>query len=70
MEKIKVNDTCIGCGLCVSQCEKYFEFNDEGMSHAKDIELKEEDKKEVLNIIESCPVGAIVVVEETENTEN
>ena len=59
MEKIKVNDTCIGCGLC--------EFNDEGMSHAKDVELKEEDKKEVLNIIESCPVGAIVVEEETKN---
>ena len=37
------------------------------MSHAKDVELKEEDKKEVLNIIESCPVGAIVVEEETEN---
>ena len=46
MEKIKVNDTCIGCGLCVSQCEKYFEFNDEGMSQAKDIELDENDKKE------------------------
>ena len=70
MEKIKVDDTCIGCGLCVSQCEKYFEFNDEGMSQAKDIELDENDKKEVLNIVESCPVGAIVVEEEITAEEN
>ena len=46
MEKLRVNENCIGCGLCVNQFEDYFEFNDEGMSHAKDIELKEEDKKE------------------------
>ena len=27
MEKLKVNsDICIGCGLCVSQNEEYFEF--------------------------------------------
>ena len=44
MEKIKVNDTCIGCGFCV--------------------------KKEVLNIDESCPVGAIVVEEEITAEEN
>ena len=35
MEKLKVTDSCIGCGLCVSQSEKYFEFNDEGMSRPK-----------------------------------
>ena len=29
MEKLKVNsDICIGCGLCVSQNEEYFEFNE------------------------------------------
>lgn len=65
MEKVKVNsDMCIGCGLCVSQCEKYFEFNDEGMSVAIDTPVAEDDKKEVLNIVESCPVGAIVIEEE------
>ncbi len=66
MEKIKVNDTCIGCGLCVSKKEEYFEFNDEGLSQAKDVPVKSEDKKELLNIVESCPVGAIVIEEEKE----
>ena len=34
------------------------------------IELDENDKKEVLNIVESCPVGAIVVEEEITAEEN
>jgi ferredoxin len=66
MEKLNVNDTCIGCGLCVSQMEKYFEFNDEGLSSVKQEEVNEEDKKDLLNVIESCPVGAIVIEEEKE----
>lgn len=66
MEKLKVNESCIGCGLCVSQAENYFEFNDEGLSKVKQEEVLESDKKELLNIIESCPVGAIVIEEEKE----
>ncbi len=66
MEKLKVSDACIGCGLCVSQLEKYFEFNDEGLSSVKQEEVNEEDKKDLLNVIESCPVGAIVIEEEKE----
>ena len=42
MEKLKVNENCIGCGLCVSQSDKYFEFNDEGFSRAKQEEVEEE----------------------------
>lgn len=66
MEKLKVSDACIGCGLCVSQMDKYFEFNDEGLSHVKQENVEEEDKKELLNIVDSCPVGAIVIEEEKE----
>lgn len=64
MEKIKVTEACIGCGLCVSQNEDYFEFNDEGFSRAKKEIIDEEDKKELLNIVESCPAEAIVIEEE------
>ncbi len=67
MEKLKVNDSCIGCGLCVSQMENYFEFNDEGLSNVKKEEVEPEDKKELLNIVESCPVGAIIIEDEKEN---
>lgn len=64
MEKLRVNENCIGCGLCVNQFEQYFEFNDEGLSVAKDVEINENDKKELLNIVEACPAEAILIEEE------
>ena len=64
MEKLRVTDSCIGCGLCVSQNEKYFEFNDEGMSKVKQEIIDEGDKPELLNIVESCPGEAILIEEE------
>ena len=64
MEKLVVKDTCIGCGLCVSQNEKYFEFNDEGLSQVKKEIIDDEDKNELLNLVESCPGEAIVIEEE------
>ena len=67
MEKLKVNsDICIGCGLCVSQNEEYFEFNDEGLTKAPKEIVDENDKKDLLNIVESCPVSAIVIEDEKE----
>lgn len=67
MEKLRVDaDACIGCGLCVSQNEEYFEFNDEGLSTVKKEVIDEKDKKELLNIVESCPVSAITIEEEKE----
>jgi len=64
MEKLKVTDSCIGCGLCVAQNEKYFEFNDEGFSKVKQEVIDEEDKTELLDLVESCPGEAIVIEEE------
>ncbi len=64
MEKLKVSESCIGCGLCVAQNEKYFEFNDEGFSKVKQEIIDEGDKEELLNIVENCPAEAIVIEEE------
>ncbi len=64
MEKIRVTDSCIGCGLCVSQNDKYFEFNDEGLSHVKQEIIDDGDKPELLNLVESCPGEAIIIEEE------
>lgn len=66
MEKIRVSEACIGCGLCVASNEKYFEFNDEGFSKPKQEIIDDEDKKDLLNIIESCPAEAITIEEEKE----
>ena len=64
MEKLIVNENCIGCGLCVNQMEKYFEFNDEGFSKVKQDIIDEEDKADLLNIVSGCPAEAIVIEEE------
>lgn len=64
MERLRVTDSCIGCGLCVSQNEKYFQFNDEGLSEVKQEIIDEEDKAELLNLVESCPGEAILIEEE------
>ena len=64
MEKLRVSDACIGCGLCVAQNEKYFEFNDEGFSKVKQEDVEENVKEELLNIVESCPAQAITIEEE------
>ena len=61
-----MNDTCIGCGLCVAENDKYFEFNDEGFSKVKQENVEEADKKDILNIIEACPSESIVIEEEKE----
>ena len=65
MEKVQVNpDLCISCGMCVMRSEKYFEFNDEAKSQGKNVVVEEEDKKELLDIVESCPTEAITIIEE------
>jgi len=74
---IKLNkDKCIGCGSCSVLCEKYFEMDENGLSHLKksnregEYEIlgsKEEPLKEdyesTKEAEESCPVNAIEVVE-------
>ena len=58
---VKINDDCIGCGLCVVTCDAIFIMNEEesvaevyGEVNANNIELAHEAE---LN----CPVGAIKV---------
>ncbi len=64
MEKVSVNENCIGCGYCVSSCPKYFAFNDEGYSSVVKEEVAKEDLDEVKNVASGCPVDAIEVKEE------
>ena len=62
MEKLEVKkDDCIGCGMCISMFETYFDFDDMGLSEAKDEAIKDDDKKALLDVIESCPTNAIII---------
>lgn len=56
--KYFVNDSCIGCGVCVSVCPEIFEMTDAGVAVAR-----EGETAEMLNSAadaqSSCPVNAI-----------
>ncbi len=55
---VKVDeDTCIGCGSCVSVAPDIFEMNDSGKAEV----IKDEDTKEAKQAEDVCPVDAITV---------
>ena len=54
----RVNEKCIGCGLCTSLAASVFRMTDQGTAEAKpQIEPGEEDA--VKEAAESCPADAI-----------
>ena len=57
--KVKVNQDCIGCGMCIDMCPEVFEYNDEGLSSAKSEEIDDSLKDAVVEVQEACPVAAI-----------
>lgn len=57
--KAKVNDECIGCGMCVNVCPQVFELNSAGLSVASgDVTGVERQTREAAEL---CPVNAIEV---------
>lgn len=70
--KTKVNkDICIGCGACTVIANNIFQIGDDGLAETiettnneKIIEVSDADKENVIDASESCPVGAIEIVEE------
>ena len=67
--KVKVNnEACIGCGACTCTCATVFGFNDDGVVAVKVPVVPEEEKDNVNMAIEGCPVEAISIVKEEENT--
>ncbi len=51
-------DTCIGCGLCCGVCDAVFHMNDDCKAEAFQ-DATENNKNEVQDAIDSCPVSAI-----------
>lgn len=60
--KAKVNEICIGCGLCNSICPQVFTMTDEGVATASS-DISEEQEESVQEVADSCPVDAIEVEE-------
>ena len=66
MKKLIVDEMCMGCGMCTTIDEEHFEINDStGLSEVKTQEHL--DTPELKDAIDSCPVGAIKLAEESED---
>lgn len=58
--KVEINkDKCLGCGMCVGINSDIFEFDDDGLAKTNNEKITEDNKDEVKEAINSCPVGAI-----------
>lgn len=70
MEKVIVNENCIGCGTCTCIASEVFTFGDEGFAVTNDnniIDNMDSDLKEkVIDAKEGCPTSAIEFIEEKE----
>ena len=65
MAKVELNrDLCVGCGMCASNSEKYFEFGDDGLSQVIKEDIEAEDLDNLKETAELCPTEAISVVED------
>lgn len=62
--KFKVNETCIGCGLCEGTCPAVFHMTDAGQAEAIPDVVPQEEEANAVAAMEGCPVGAIEKVEE------
>ena len=62
MKKIEINENSIGCGMCTSLDEEHFTFGD---GKAEVLNNENLDSSNLQNAIESCPVGAISIVDDS-----
>lgn len=57
--KYRVNENCIGCGLCAGICPEVFSMTDEGVAKAIETDVPPESEATATEAKDSCPVGAI-----------
>lgn len=57
--KFRVNEDCIGCGLCAQTCPEVFALTDAGVAQAIDDEVSGETAEHAKEAAEGCPVSAI-----------
>ena len=48
-------ETCIGCGACVSTCSEVYDFNDDGLAHVIETPVKDENIAKATEAKDACP---------------
>lgn len=57
--KFKVNQDCIGCGLCEATCPNVFHLTEEGFAKAIHEDVRDEELASAIEAKNNCPVSAI-----------
>lgn len=60
---------CIGCGACQAIEPSIFELEDDGLAKAKDEEINDKIKENVMDALEGCPTSAIIELKVAEENE-
>ncbi|MBQ9318610.1 MAG: ferredoxin [Bacilli bacterium] len=60
---------CIGCGACQAIEPSIFELEDDGLAKAKDEEINDKIKENVMDALEGCPTSAISELKVSEENE-
>ena len=58
--RVRIEDTCTACGLCVDTCPEVFEMGDD-MAQVMVEEVPAEYEDTVQQAADECPVEAIIV---------
>lgn len=62
MAKVRVNESCIGCGACTGVCPEVFDLNADGIAESIiGEELPEDLVDGAKEAADACPVSAIEV---------
>lgn len=57
--RFRVNDDCIGCGMCAETCPEVFTLTDAGVARAVRDEVDGALAEKAKEAAEGCPVAAI-----------
>ncbi|HEW78756.1 MAG TPA: ferredoxin [Phycisphaerales bacterium] len=58
--KVRIEDTCTACGLCVDACPDVFEMGSD-MAEVTDDKIAAEFEGAVQQAADECPVEAIII---------
>ena len=58
--KVRVEDTCTSCGLCVDTCPEVFQMGDDMAEVIAEV-VPAGLEEEVLQAADECPVEAIII---------